>query len=72
VTRVAFGGRAIRWAVTGVKHEEASKGTMRKPTPLPDGEGCVRGEAIGGSRIGLRNECGQTMNGPIRPFRRGQ
>jgi len=46
VTKVALGGWAIRWAVTWVKPEQASKVTMRMPTLRPFGEGCTRGEAI--------------------------
>src|SRR5262249_30155623 len=37
---------AIRRAVTRVKPEQASKVTMRMPTLLPYGEGCMSGEAI--------------------------
>jgi RNA-directed DNA polymerase len=39
VTKAASGGRAIRWAVTRVKSEQASKESMQTPTRLLLGEG---------------------------------
>jgi hypothetical protein len=46
VTKAASGGPAIRWAVTRVKFEQASKESMQTPTRLLLGEGRVSREVI--------------------------
>ena len=40
-----MGGRAIQWAVTRVKSEQAPKVLMRMPTRLHFGEGRANGES---------------------------
>ena len=46
MTKAAVGGRAIQWAVTRVKFEQASKESMQTPTRLLLGEGRADREAI--------------------------
>src|SRR5262249_50783570 len=52
----------IRWAVTRVKPEQASKVTMRMPTLLPFGEGCTSGEAIDTRTRSIRRGSGHSTS----------
>jgi len=45
VTKAAMGGRAIQWAVTRVKTEQAPKVLMRMPTRPHFGEGRANGKS---------------------------
>jgi hypothetical protein len=46
-----------------VKPEQASKVTMRMPTLLPFGEGCMSGEAIDTSTRSIRRGSGHGTSG---------
>jgi hypothetical protein len=54
-----IGDRASVQAATRVNAEQASKATMRMPTLLPFGEGCMSGEAIDISTRSIRRGSGR-------------